>query len=894
MKRSTILSGLLLFTQLLWSQQRIITTADSLLLNSAYNEALSFLDENSAKADASLRYMIMNKKSEAYTRLGKYDEAEKILKALDNQPTVSTALKAITKTNYGFLYLNQGRNDLALESLLLALAYFIKENQGSTLDAAQAMTFLGLVYKSTNKQAQAEEQLQMALHLRQKILREDHELIAASYNDLGFAYAQSNNDVALEFYEKALDLYKKLHGNDHPKIAIASTNIGFIYRELVLYGDAINNFESSLKIWEKVYPQPHPSKAFVLFNLGKTYGAIGNKQAARGYYDRALEMYRSAYTAKHPEISNVLNAIAAMEFSDGNFDNAVKLCHQALKANVPGFDSNNEKENPALKNYYHGNVLLNSLLLKAESLEGRYFGKTLKFSDLELSLNTIQRCDSLIDILRQQINNESDKIALGIVASDVYAAGVRIAYETSVVAFNKTRYRHLAFYFAEKSKSAVLLEAISESDAKSFAGIPADLLEEEKALKSSIALAAQKLAQKPSAEEEKYLRETSFGLNRSYEQFIKRLEEQFPGYYNLKFNATLPSIEQLQNLLDNKSALISYFTDEKKNRLYIFLLTKNSFRIVDHAIGKEFEKYITGLRNGLYFNVTSVYKEAAENLYKLLIPRIPANITDLVIIPTGRLSIVPFETLLTRTTKTSDNYQLMPYLLNDYNIRYEFSAGLLLQKAKQSTQKKPSIFLCAPITFPEKDNLSELPATESEVKEISQLFASRNISSAMFTGMQANEHLVKSNGLKDYSLLHFATHGIVDENDPQLSRIFLQSDSDAEDGNLFAGEIYNLEMDADLVTLSACQTGLGKISKGEGVIGLSRALVYAGAKNIVVSFWSVADESTSILMKNFYRVLLESNSNNYSHNLRQAKLSLLKDQKYAAPYYWAPFILIGF
>ena len=134
---------------------------------------------------------------------------------------------------------------------------------------------------------------------------------------------------------------------------------------------------------------------------------------------------------------------------------------------------------------------------------------------------------------------------------------------------------------------------------------------------------------------------------------------------------------------------------------------------------------------------------------------------------------------------------------------------------------------------------------------------------------------------------------MVDEKDPELSRIFLQNSSQTEDGNLFAGEIYNLELEANLVTLSACQTGLGKISKGEGVIGLSRALVYAGAKNIIVSFWSVADQSTADLMRDFYQKMLESKSG-YSQNLRQAKLQMIRSENFSAPYYWAPFILIGF
>ena len=156
------------------------------------------------------------------------------------------------------------------------------------------------------------------------------------------------------------------------------------------------------------------------------------------------------------------------------------------------------------------------------------------------------------------------------------------------------------------------------------------------------------------------------------------------------------------------------------------------------------------------------------------------------------------------------------------------------------------------------------------------------------------EESIKSGQVKDQSLIHLATHGLVNESQPELSRIFLSHRSGKEDGNLYSGEIYNLRLDADLVTLSACQTGLGKISKGEGVIGLSRALVYAGANNIIVSFWNVADESTAEFMADFYRLVLDQPADSYSRNLQQAKLNMIKNSQHAAPFYWAPFILIGF
>ncbi len=883
------------------TQSQTLAAADALLMDADYTGAVDLINKDLIRqTDFTTVILLQNKKTEALIHLGKFDEAEKVLKLIDEKFTNTPHtdfLQAVTKTNTGFLYLNQGRNDLALESLQHAMNQFELSTTSNSLEAAQAISYLGQTYINTGKYIQAEEQLQRALTLRQKQLKDSHELIAASYNDLGLVYSfTGDNDKALEYYEKALAIYKKLHGEEHPKIAIANTNIGVVYRNLELYGDAINDFELALKIWEKVYQQAHPSKAFILSNLAQTYSKMGDQKSALSFYDRSLKMYQESYGQKHPDVARVLNAIGNIKLSARQFDEALTNYQQALKANVTDFENNEIQKNPSTKNFYNGTVLLYSLLLKAEAFEARYYGKTLKFSDLSLALKSLHTCDTLVDKLRQQITNESDKLSLGVIANEIYGDGVRIAYNAGLNAITKNKYFEDAFYFAEKSKSAVLLEAISDSEAKSFARIPSVLLEEEKNLKSSIALCTQKLAQKPSPEEEKKLRETSFVLNRTYEAFTKKLEQQFPEYFNLKFNSASPSIDQVQSLLTRNKALLSYFIDDKNSRLYIFYLDKNKFKIVDETLPAEFDKYVTGLRNSLYFNDIKIFTSASYNLYRLLIPHIPYRIKELVILPTGRLGIMPFETLLTQAvTKPEPDYKTLPYLLKKVSIQYDFSAGLLLQKSKRKLMTDaPSIFLCAPVSFPEKDNLDELPATAYEVSEISKLFTDKNFDKALYTNQQADEKLIKSGQLKKYELVHFATHGIVDEERPELSRIFLQSDLQSEDGNLFAGEIYNLELNANLVTLSACQTGLGKISKGEGVIGLSRALVYAGAKNVIVSFWSVADESTAELMKDFYKLLLANPSSSYSQDIRKAKLNLLNNSKYSAPYYWAPFILIGF
>ncbi|MBX2966207.1 MAG: CHAT domain-containing protein [Cyclobacteriaceae bacterium] len=881
-------------------QDDILNQVDTLLFDSRYAEAIRKIDLYPAD-NIDLIILLVNKKTEALMGLGKFDDAYLALREVLTKTSRAknpALLSAITQSNIGYLYLNQARFDLALEQLTEAVT--ILQQTDNTLETAKALTYLGLVYNTTGKYLQAEEQFQMALNLRQSKLPDTHEAIANSYNNLGLVYNQVDADKAIEYYEKAAEIYEKLHGREHAKMAIANTNLGFAYSQIELYGDAINYYETALVIWEKINPQPNPSKAFVLSSLGYTYTWLNDNKTALEFYNKAMSMYVASYGKKHPDIAALHNRIGNIHQANDNYADALKNYQAALTANVSDFDSENIEANPSGTNFYNGNQLLYSMMYKAQTLEAQHLNKTLKQKDLNLSLETLAECDKLIDRLRQQATNESDKIALGAIANEVYADGVRVAFLLSDVAFkNRKHYRELSFYFAEKSKSAVLLDAISDTNAKSFAGVPDDLLQEEKSLKSALALVSQKLAQKPSEEEEKYLRETAFHLNQSYRSFIQNLEKQYPEYFNLKYNSTSPSISEIQSLLDPKTAVVSYFIDDSKqdasHRLYTYIITAKSFRITDKALPEDYNRSITGLRNGLYYMGEDAYITSARKLYRLLIPTaIPQSIKDLVILPTGRMSVIPFETLLTKEVKEPQTpYSALPYLVKDFAIRYEFSAGLLLQKKSRPAAAVTSAMLCAPVSFPEKDNLAALPGTQQEVNTINNLFTGKNIRTEVLVHDKASEVAIKSGNLKDYSLVHLATHGIVDENNPDLSRIFLQSDSDAEDGNLFSGEIYNLHLNADLVTLSACQTGLGKISRGEGVIGLSRALVYAGAKNIIVSFWSVADESTAILMTDFYRLLLDKPSVNYAENLQRAKLNMI-NSNYAAPYYWAPFILIGF
>jgi CHAT domain-containing protein/Tfp pilus assembly protein PilF len=878
MKR-TLIVIILIVVSIKGIAQPIEKKIDSLLIRAEYAKAIQLINSYPTKSVA-----LQNKEAEALMSSGKFNEAEAVLSKLNSDDPIN---KAITQTNLGYLNLLKGRNDLAQENLEQARDGFKQIGKDKTKEAARCFSNLSLVYWSSGKFSQAEENGLLALQLRQSIFGTESEEAAASMNDLGLVYGSTDANKGLDYYEKVLGIYEKFYGEDHPKIAIAKTNIGLMYFNLKLYGDAVVNFESSQAIWEKTYPNGHPNEAISLINLGRTYTQMKNTKAALEYYEKALMIYKKSYGEKHPDIAVVYNQTGYIKLEDNKYEVALTDFQNALCANSPTFNELSTRKNPDIRNFYNGKVLLFSFRLKAQAFESLHYGKTLKLQDLKFALQTLQSCDSLIDNIRHNSSNENDKIELGSLANEVYEDGVRIAYAISELTPNSQSYRETAFYFAEKSKSAVLQESIADAQAKSFAGIPLELIEEEQNKKTTIAFLSQRLSEKPNPEEEKSLRSLLFNTNIEYQQFIKKLETDYPAYYNLKYSSATPSVADVQKIVLPLQAVVSYFIADKNKKLYQFVITQKKFKITSRSLPENFDRSCKGFINSLLYSDFKTYKNS-YSLAKLLKPNVPKSVKSIVVIPSGKIGSLPLEAMPLKIT--DDGFNGSSFFIDRWAISYEFAAGLMLQKAKDKRDKKSSgIFLCAPIHFTENQSLSDLLGTEKEVNAIAELFPNQ---SKISTNADANETTLKSKEIKNYTYLHLATHGIVDSSDPSLSQIFLNG-SETEDGNLFCKEIYNMNMGSDLVVLSACETGLGKFSKGEGVIGLSRALTYAGAKNIIVSFWKVSDESTAELMISFYKHLIENKDQNFSKAIRQAKVDIIKTGKYSSPYYWAPFVLIG-
>ncbi len=796
----------------------------------------------------------------------------------------------------GEILLNQGDVTQARGNISQAIQKLESKFPDQMAERAEGYASLGLVYWNSGDWETALEYLNRALDIRRGLFSENHPEVAAAYNDIGLVYSSLGKiEEARNYYEKARKIYQEVYPSNHPKTANIFINLSFLDRQNKEYLAARQNVEQALKIWESLYEDEHPRIAFAYVNLGQLYLEQGDFFTARGFLKQARVMYEATLGPKHPELANTLNLLGSLELQDGEYKTALGYFQQAFQANVPNFTSQDVDLNPGDSIALQAEILLNTFVLKARTLEDKYSFQSLKRYDLINALDALEKADNLLTRIRRIRTNRNDKIRLGNAALEVYERAIRICVLLSEVSLKKKEYQEKAFYFAERSKTSVLLSAISEANAKKFANIPKRLLEQEKDLKAQIVYYQKELAQADNAEDFQKAQTRLFELNRDYEAFVNKLESSFPAYYNLKYSLRTASVASVQAALAAQTEMISYFWSETDKILYVFYIGPDHYRLREVYLEQDIGRLTTRLVNTMRYRSSRGLLNSGTDLYDLLFPAQPHRGThNLIIIPNGTLSRVPFELLLTQAPSKDSPVSDWHFMIKDYNISYHYSATLFEQIPQAVSQPdKGGIMLCAPVSF-QRPDLNDLPGSRTEVEHIYELFTRNGQYAALLLEDKADEGFIKSDALKNYQYIHFATHGTVNEEQPEFSQLFLRpGESGQEDGNLYTAEIYNLDLNADLLAMSACQTGLGKVAQGEGIIGLSRAWIYAGARNLLVSLWAVSDASTAKLMESVYVQLLNDPSLSFSAALRKAKLELIKDPEFSLPFYWAAFILIG-
>jgi hypothetical protein len=791
------------------------------------------------------------------------------------------------------LYFLQGRNDLAkdlLDQLLNDEHDSISKN--SEVYARNLKNY-GLLLWNAGKDDQALEYLNQSLHHYGEIERVGIENEADLLNNIGLVYSQTNADQAIDNYEKALKIYEADAERYLDKIIQISINISLVQVNLEEYVNALRLLNQALTKWNEVHQKGLPTEAFIKMNIGSIYLQTSQLVLAEDYFNEAKEIYQQNYGTRHSELANVYAQLSELKLKQQEYEESLSHIQRALKANSFNFEQLQISANPNADDVNKLNLQVVLLLRKANILENYYFGYSLKKDHLIFALNAIDLADDLLANMRASTSNKKDLLDLSDLAAELFEDGQRIALQLDEVTLFGEEYLKKAFSYSEKSKSSMLFNAVVEAEAKSFARIPSELLEKEKSLTSQMAYLNNQISLESDPTELNYLRDKYFQVKNEFQKFISDLEKVYPDYFNLKHQNKKVEIKKIQEKLNLGEAIYEYSIAPKTNEIYLYTITKDDFSFNRIYFKDEVIKYIKAYRNTMVYNLSGSFTEVSFNLFSYLFPTgIESDITKLIIVPDGELSTIPFDALIQNKIKSNNlAFYEMDFLIQDYEIKYAFSASL--NNNNLSKDYKNESLLISPVDFGSK--IAALPASEEEAEHFKSWSVQQDLKVNPLVRSSATETNFKNSNLENYRFIHLATHGTVNMESPDLSGVYFKqfdSGDESEDGILYVGEIYGLSINAELVVLSACETGLGKINRGEGVMGLGQAFAYSGADNLILSLWKVADHSTSLLMKSFYDANINNEEATFSSSLRKAKLDLINSD-YSAPFYWAPFILWG-
>ena len=573
---------------------------------------------------------------------------------------------------------------------------------------------------------------------------------------------------------------------------------------------------------------------------------------------------------------------------------------------------------------------IDPLFNKAKLLTDIYNNDSKKVNDLIEAFESYKIASELVEKIRRSYIAQESKLNLSEKASKLYKGAVK----TSLKLFNITqdeKYKNDAFIFAEKNKAGILNESLTEAFAKTFGNIPDSLLDKEKNIRTRLAYfeteidkEIQKGIKKDSLKIVNYQREF-FYINLEYQNLISSFEKNYPSYFDLKYKTNSLSVKKIQkDILDRNTTLLEYFVAD--TTLFIFLIDNSSCEIFTTSLIDD--SVIDKFNNSIYNIDTEEYIASGYYLYKKLIEPVKEKIkSKVIIIPDGNIHNIPFDALLTEQLefKPELNFSTLPFLIKEIELSYSYSASMKYNSIRNYRTRSYSNdfigfapvfaenhelnfprYLASSLGYENSDggivpsrsvinkngNFKWLPSSEQELISIHDMFIENDLTAKIFLNSDASEVKVKKELSNNYKYLHFATHAFINYKNINLSGIALNRDfTNNEDGILYINEIYNLNLNADLAVLSACESGLGSYAKGEGIIGLTRGFIYSGVNNLVVTLWEVLDKSTPDLMVKFYSNILDGKS--YTHSLRKSKLEFIESDVYSAPFFWAPFVLVG-
>jgi CHAT domain-containing protein len=499
-----------------------------------------------------------------------------------------------------------------------------------------------------------------------------------------------------------------------------------------------------------------------------------------------------------------------------------------------------------------------------------------------------------------------------------------------------------AFEVSERARARSLIELLAEARADIRQGVDPSLLDQERSLQRALDDNAsrhlQMVTDGKKAEAERIAKEID-ELSSQYDRLKARIRSESPAYAALTQPQPIP-VGQIQKTLDENSMLLEYALGEERS--YLWAVTRSEVSSFELPAKRTIEDAVRRFHDLLIVNqakpnetleqrlqrietANRTFPVEASSLGRTLLGPVAQQLGTkrLIIVPDGALQYIPFQALSVPQPSDSNDGSA---LILQHEIVNEPSAATLMSLGDQARKPAPqTLAVLADPVFEADDpritspgskeatadttvvkqalrdlessfdggRIPRLPATRIEAEGIMQLIPSGLVMKAV--DFQASRATATDPGLANYAIVHFATHGLTNNQHPELSGIVLSlfdERGEPQEGFLRLHDIYNLKLPISLVVLSACNTGLGKDVRGEGLIGLTRGFMYAGASGVVASLWKVDDDATAALMTHFYRGLIEKGLTPAAA-LREAQLQMREQKRWRAPYYWAGFVIQG-
>ncbi len=888
-----------------------------------------------------------------YTLVNKY--CQKSLSFAEKGANDKGFCIALTLNTLGLLHANMGNYKTALKSFNEALSYAEKSNDSDKyIGISRIYCNMGQLYNDMNDYDLAIDILQKSKNILTKTSKPGTYEIAYVYNNMGIAYTNKGEyDRALGYFNQAVDVFRMNFGPRSVLVASVYSNMISAYTGMKLYSRAIEYGRLAERIIQTKTVRYNPLLSVYYSNIGVAYHYAKDFNMALDYYIKAQNIKEKYLKPDHPDFALSYHNIGNIYLKKKEYINAINYLKKAADLVEKSYGDElllclifNSMGGAYLEMGDYASAVQS--LRRALNIAKKYRSLTTVIAlsqNLGLSYFKMAEYNKArsafregVDFLEQSLVTTGSSRLLSIAQNNDN-------YYYSLIANAKLQDLHGMFEVSERMRAHDYIDRLRLKTAISAPGITPSDAEKIMALNDNmegvVLERIQELTRIERMPDSKKLASISHRVEKIEEEYNNINERLMKNerYRNLR-RPELATLSDAQALCGPQTAILVYTlweTEHKDRGSYCMVITSKDIKLVELDKDIKYSNKVAQLRDAIINSDMKTAENCNNLLYQKLIAPLDKYLPDckrVIIIPDGGLSFCPFDFLrpnlsssylcqrLSISIYPSVSVMKMLKKRNYSADRYEYIGfgGAIYERNKMSPPRHRRLNVEGrTISLEERESLEKndendfrknyysslkikwdnLPQTTKEVMGIERDVFS-NIRTRTIIGKDSTEESIKrlsaSGDLKHYKAIHFACHGYFDPNNPVYSAVVLSEVSDAssrgEDGYLSVEEISLLMFQADIVNLSACETGLGAVVRGYGIVGLARAFQVAGANRVGVTLWKVDDEATKDFMVAVYRkVVKEKMSFGAAYN--ETKCEFIESKKYSDPYFWSPFVLYG-